>query len=256
MSFAADLPSRADSELGSVRVKVIGAGRMGTAIARSLSACGINVSGPAARGDRGEDADIVLLAVPDAAIEEAAGLLAPGALVGHFSGASELAPLAPHEAFSLHPLTSVADAEHDFRGGYAAIDGSTARAELAARDLASVLGMRSFRVRDEDRGAYHAAASMAANFLVTLEGAAEQLARTAGVGREALVPLVRGALDNWATRGAAAALTGPIARGDEGTVARQRHAVAERTPEHLALFDALAESTRVLADQFRSGEQV
>ena len=227
---------------------------MGTAIVRSLRARGLTVSGPAARGDRGADADIVLLAVPDAAIRDAARLITPGALVGHFSGATELSPLAPHEAFSLHPLTSVANEEHDFHGGFAAIDGSTPRAEQTARDLAEMLGMRCFRVRDADRAAYHAAASMASNFLVTIEGAAEQLAKTAGVGREALVPLVRGAVENWAERGAYAALTGPIARGDEETVARQRHAVAERTPEHLSLFDALALATRNLADPSQSGE--
>ena len=249
-----ELCPSAGSGLGNARVRVVGAGRMGTAIARSLRDLGIEVSGPAGRGDRGEGADMVLLAVPDSAIRDAARLITPGALVGHLSGATELSPLAPHEAFSMHPLTSVADATHDFRGGFAAIDGSTPRAEQAARDLATALGMQCVRVRDADRAAYHAAASMAANFLVTIEGAAEQLAKTAGVGREALVPLVRSAVENWAERGAAAALTGPIVRGDSETVARQRHAVAERTPEHLPLFDALAAATRNLADPSRSGE--
>ncbi|MGI8393640.1 DUF2520 domain-containing protein [Leucobacter sp. W1038] len=249
-----DLRPRGAPGLGNARVRVVGAGRVGTAIARSLRQLGIEVSGPAGRGDRGEKADIVLLAVPDSAIRDAARLITPGALVGHFSGATELSPLAPHEAFSLHPLTSVADAAHDFRGGFAAIDGTTPRAEQTARDLADLLGMRSFWVRDADRAAYHAAASIAANFLVTIEGAAEQLAKTAGVGREALVPLVRSAVENWAERGAAEALTGPIARGDSETVARQRHAVAERTPEHLPLFDALAAATQHLADPSRSGE--
>ncbi len=82
---------------------------------------------------------------------------------------------------------------------------------------------------------------------MTLEGAAERLAATAGVDRAALVPLVRAAVENWAQRGAAAALTGPIARGDEATVARQRAAVAERAPDLLELFDALAGATRRLA---------
>jgi predicted short-subunit dehydrogenase-like oxidoreductase (DUF2520 family) len=107
--------------------------------------------------------------------------------------------------------------------------------------------MRPAEVADADRAAYHAAASIASNFLVTLEGAAESLASTAGVDRELLAPLVRAAADNWARRGAREALTGPIARGDEATVARQREAVVERTPELLALFDALADATRELA---------
>ena len=71
--------------------------------------------------------------------------------------------------------------------------------------------------------------------------------RTAGADRTILLPLVRAALENWATLGGPAALTGPIARGDEATVARQRQAVDERTPELLALFDALVERTRALA---------
>src|ERR671928_49094 len=105
-------------------------------------------------------------------------------------------------------------------------------------------GLRAAGLREEDRAAYHAAASIASNFLVTLEGAAGRLAATAGVERALLAPLVRAAVDNWAQRGAAAALTGPIARGDEETVARQRAAIEERTPDLLPLFDALADVTR------------
>src|SRR5689334_21151888 len=80
------------------------------------------------------------------------------------------------------------------------------------------------------RPAYHAAASIASNYLVTLQAAAEDVATATGLSREEaraiLVPLVRGAVENWAVRGPEAALTGPIARGDEATVARQRDAVA------------------------------
>jgi predicted short-subunit dehydrogenase-like oxidoreductase (DUF2520 family) len=107
--------------------------------------------------------------------------------------------------------------------------------------------MHPFTVADEDRPAYHAAAAIAANFLTTLEAAAERLAATAGVPREALVPLVRAAVDNWAALGGRRALTGPIVRGDEPTVARQRAAIADRTPDLLVLFDALADATRDLA---------
>ena len=75
----------------------------------------------------------------------------------------------------------------------------------------------------------------------------ERLAATAGAGRELLVPLVRAAVENWAAHGPERALTGPVARGDESTVARQRAAVAERTPDLLPLFDALTDATRALA---------
>jgi predicted short-subunit dehydrogenase-like oxidoreductase (DUF2520 family) len=104
--------------------------------------------------------------------------------------------------------------------------------------------MVPFEVRDEDRAAYHAGASIASNFVVTLAWAAE---RVGGADRAALAPLMRAAVENWAEHGAARALTGPIARGDEETVARQRAAVAERTPDLLAAFDALAHATRELA---------
>ena len=109
------------------------------------------------------------------------------------------------------------------------------------------------RVAPEDRAAYHAAASIASNFVVTLEAAAERLAATAGVDRAALAPLVRAAVDTWAELGPERALTGPIARGDEATVARQREAVLERTPELAPLFDALVDATRALARRGGAG---
>src|SRR5205085_3238920 len=100
---------------------------------------------------------------------------------------------------------------------------------------------------DADRDLYHAAASMASNYLVTIEGAAERLGRLSGVERELFVPLVRAAVENWARLGAQEALTGPIARGDARTASRQRVAVAARAPELLDLWDALAGATGALA---------
>jgi hypothetical protein len=170
-------------------------------------------------------------------------------LVGHCSGALGLEPLGGHEGFALHPLMTVpAGAPASvFSGAGCAIDGATPRALKVAERLALGVGMRPTRVAEEDRAAYHAAASIASNFLVTLEAAAERLAATAGVERALLAPLVRAAVENWARLGPEAALTGPIARGDEETVARQRAAVEERAPDLLPLFDALADATRELA---------
>ncbi len=231
-----------------MRIQIVGAGRMGAALSVGLRADpGLEIDGPLGRGATGAGADVVLLAVPDAAIADAASGILPGPIVGHLSGMTGLAPLAPHEAFSLHPLLSVTGPDTRFAGAHAAIDGSSARARGVAERLADVLGLTAFRVADGDRAAYHAAASLAANALVALEWTAERLAATAGVPRAALAPLARAALENWADRGAPAALTGPIARGDESTVARQRAAVAERLPAELALFDALADTTRALA---------
>jgi predicted short-subunit dehydrogenase-like oxidoreductase (DUF2520 family) len=222
---------------------VVGAGRMGSALTIALRAAGLEVTGPLGRGERcPAEADCVLLCVPDAEIGHAAHAVPPGPLVGHVSGATTLAPLAPHEAFSLHPLMTVPAA---FEGAGAAVAGGTDRALSIARALAEALGMTPFEIADSDRAAYHAAAAMASNYLVALEDAAERLLATTGASRELLVPLVRATVENWARDGADA-LTGPIARGDDETVARQRAAVAERAPELLTLFDALTESTREL----------
>ena len=189
----------------------------------------------------------MLLCVPDAEIAAAAAVVPPGPLVGHCSGAAGLERLAPHEAFSLHPLMTVTDRGASFRGAGAAIGGSTHRARKLAERMATALGMHPIEVPDGDRAAYHAAASMASNFLVTLEAAAERLAADVGVDRAYLVPLVRATVENWAALGPERALTGPVVRGDEATLEAQRAAVAERTPELTELFDALVAATRTLA---------
>jgi predicted short-subunit dehydrogenase-like oxidoreductase (DUF2520 family) len=236
-----------ETTLSTLRCAVIGRGRLGTALAAGLREAGVTVEGPLGREATGAGADVVVLAVPDAEIAAAAAAVAPGPLVGHCSGATTLAPLAGHEAFSLHPLMTVTAAGAAFTGATCAVAGATPRALAVATALAHALGLRPVEVDDADRAAYHAAASVASNFLVTLEAAAERLAASAGVDRAALVPLVRAAVENWAELGPERALTGPIARGDEATVTRQRDAVEERAPELLGLFDALAEATRELA---------
>jgi predicted short-subunit dehydrogenase-like oxidoreductase (DUF2520 family) len=241
------LPARA-SALD--RVAIVGAGRMGTALAAALAAAGLAVDGPLRRDEAvGAGAGTVLLCVPDGQIELAAAALPvrPGRLVGHTSAATTLAALAPHEAFSLHPLMTVTGEGAAFAGATAAVAGATRRARGHAERLAAALAMRPLQVADADRAAYHAAASIASNFLVTLEGVAERLAQTAGLDRAPLVALVEASVANWAQLGAERALTGPIARGDEATIARQRAAVAERLPAEVTLFDALVDATRRLA---------
>jgi predicted short-subunit dehydrogenase-like oxidoreductase (DUF2520 family) len=227
---------------------IVGTGRLGTALAAALRATGLEIDGPLGRGASPDGAGAVLLCVPDGAIAEVAAAVAPGVPVGHCSGATGLEALAGHEAFAFHPLMTVpAHGTPLFAGAGAAIAGSTPWALAVARGLAERLGMRATTVADEDRAAYHAAASIAANYLITLQGAAERLAGTAGVDRALLAPLVRAAVENWARLGAEQALTGPIARGDEATVQRQRAAIEERAPDLLPLFDALADATRGLA---------
>jgi predicted short-subunit dehydrogenase-like oxidoreductase (DUF2520 family) len=218
---------------------------MGEALASALAAAGIPVRGPLGRGADGADAAIVLLCVPDREIAAAAAELVPGGLVGHVSASAPLELLAPHERFSLHPLLSVVGAGAQFAGAVCAVDGSTPRALGVAFALAGKLGMRARVVAPADRPLYHAAATAASNFLVTVEDLAERLAERVGLDRAALVPLVRATVDNWAGAGARA-LTGPIARGDEETVERQRAAVMRSAPELLPLWDALTAGTRSL----------
>src|SRR5436190_687129 len=115
---------------------IVGQGRVGTAVVASLNADPAGsgggrkyaIRGPLGRGADGAGADAVLLCVPDHEIATAAAAVAPGRLVGHCSGATPLTVLEPHEAFSLHPLMTVTEAETIFAGAGAAIAGITSRA--------------------------------------------------------------------------------------------------------------------------------
>jgi predicted short-subunit dehydrogenase-like oxidoreductase (DUF2520 family) len=236
---------RIASESTLERCAIVGAGRLGHALATALRDAGLEVEGPLGRGARPQ-APVVLLTVPDGEIRTAAGAT-PARLIGHCSGATTLEVFGDREGFSLHPLMTVPEHGASFAGAGCAVAGTSDRALAVARGLATALRMTAVEVPDEDRAAYHAAASIAANFLVTLEGAAERLAATAGVPRELLVPLARAALENWAANGAEQALTGPVARGDEATIARQREAIEQRAPDLLDAFDALVAASRVLA---------
>jgi len=237
-----------------LRVGIVGPGRVGTALARALRDAGVEVEGPVGRGERPMGCDAILLCVPDAEIAAAAEVVTAAApLVGHTSGATPLSALAHSgvEAFGLHPLQTVAHPGVRFEGVGAAVAGSTPDALAFASELAERLGMTPFEIDDDGRAAYHAAASVASNFLVTLQAAAETIAAGAGLGREEaralLAPLVRQTVENIAELGPEEALTGPVARGDDATVANQRAAVEEAAPELLDLFDELVRRTRDLA---------
>jgi len=237
---------------------VIGAGRVGRAIHRAARAEGIDsrLAGRADAAEACESAEIALLCVPDGAIEEACETIAdaPGLrFVGHTSGATGLEALGAATtrgaaAFGLHPLQTITDDNPELIGASCAVSGSTPEAVALARSLAQRLGMRSHELPEERRAAYHAAASIASNFLVALEESAAQLLERAGVenGRELLAPLVLRSAANWAQRGPEA-LTGPIARGDEATVERHLEAIEAAMPELLELYRVLAERTRSLA---------
>jgi predicted short-subunit dehydrogenase-like oxidoreductase (DUF2520 family) len=237
---------------------VIGAGRVGRAIYAAARAEGIE-SRLAGREDASElsvGAEMVLICVPDAAIEEACEAIAasPGLrFVGHTSGATGFEALRAATdrgaaAFTLHPLLTITHDDPELIGASCAVSGSTPEALALARSLAQRLGMSCFELRDDKRAAYHAAASLASNFLVTMEESAAQLIERAGVdeGRARLGPLVLRSATNWYERGPEA-LTGPIARGDEATVERHLEAIKAEMPELLGLYRALAERTKAMA---------
>jgi len=233
------------------RIAVIGAGRLGSVLGRALAEAGFTVVGPLGREDAIPMVDVAILCLPDVAIHAAAEAARPHArLIGHVSGATGLDDV----DFSIHPLQTFTGSESPdvFHGIGAAIDGRTPEALALAEQLAMALGAQPCRVDDAHRAGYHAAASIASNLLLAVLDAAEHVAGSAGIppdeARVILAPLVRQTVENWVERGAAHALTGPIARGDEVTVTRQRAAIAEGNAELLVLVDALTARTRVVAE--------
>ena len=234
---------------------IIGPGRVGNSIAKAAAGAGIEVELIGREPDRDLAGKVVLICVPDGSIGEVANTISESGslprLTGHTSGATTLEPLAGAQtdgAFSLHPLQTVPDGESDLNGSPCAVAGSNSAATALAREFGAALGMEPFEIDEKDRALYHAAASIASNFLVTLEETASGLLDDLGVerSREVLSPLVQRSLDNWRERGAAA-LTGPIARGDEKTIDRHRAALTEARPELLGFYDSLAGRTRDLA---------
>lgn len=228
-------------------VTIVGAGRLGTALTKALKAKGVAVTGPLKKGDS-IAGKVVLLAVPDREIANVVKLVPKESIVGHTAGAFTLDVLGKRESFSMHPLMTAADDAADFTGASAAIAGTSDRARKVARGLATKLGMHPIDVPDSERVAYHAAASIAANFLVTLETMAERVGERAGVNRRHLLPLARAALENWASLGPVA-LTGPIARGDDATVKQHRAEIKKHAPELLAAWDAMAKVTKAIAKE-------
>jgi predicted short-subunit dehydrogenase-like oxidoreductase (DUF2520 family) len=206
------------------------------------------------------EAAIVLIATPDDTIGGVAAELARNGAVDashvvlHLSGL--LDRLALHAlAFtgaglgSFHPLQSIADprtAPERLAGAYAGLEGDE-RALAAGEALAGALGMHAVRLPPGAKPAYHAGAVIASNYVVVLAAAAERLAREAGVdpadAAQLYLPLLRGTIDNLSL-GAAAALTGPVRRGDAATV--RAHLAALR-PDERELYRVLGRGALRLA---------
>jgi predicted short-subunit dehydrogenase-like oxidoreductase (DUF2520 family) len=185
--------------------------------------------------------DLVVIATPDGAIAEVASEIEPvsSTVVAHLAGSLGLDVLAPHERrAALHPLRSIPTPTTDLRSAWFAVAG-----DPLVQQVVEDLGGRFVEVADADRAAYHAAASIASNHLVALLGQVERVAGTAGVPLAAYLDLVRGTVDNVERLGPAAALTGPVARGDEATVRRHLDALE---PSERPAYEAMAEQARML----------
>ena len=235
--------------MGARSVYVVGFGRLGSAIARGLAEAGWRVAAHArtARGraglrrvcipalplSRAGGFDLVFLAVPDDQVIAAADAverhLARGQVVAHGAGALSLAPLecvrsrGAHPG-SLHPVQALAGGPFA-PGVTAAIDGDGVALRVL-RGVAGDLGLVPIRVPETGRVLYHAAATISANMTMALADMAVEAWAASGAPPEhalaALVPLLRGAVENLAVRGLPGALTGPASRGDAEVAARQR----------------------------------
>lgn len=222
-------------------VRALAARTLGSARRAIAGRPGIRATSSALKAARG--AELILLAVPDRELAGLARVLAQGlkgrlerCVVLHHAGALGLEPLQPLARARaavgvLHPLQSLAPRSRSASllvGAHARVEGDR-RAAALARRLARDLGLKPFSLRAglsaSDRGAYHAAASLASNDLVALLSLAVRLMTRIGLepgqARAALVPLARGTLAQIEREGLAHALTGPVVRGDADTLAAQ-----------------------------------
>ncbi|WP_299955951.1 Rossmann-like and DUF2520 domain-containing protein [uncultured Modestobacter sp.] len=260
-----------------LRVGVVGAGRVGAVLGAALAAAGHDVVAAAGLSTDSQrraarllpgvplrpadevvaTSDLVVLAVPDDTLSGlVTGLAETGAwrrgqLLFHTSGAHGLAVLAPAEragvlSLALHPVMTFSGGPEDLDRLVAAPFGVTSRPEhrAVAETLVLEMGGEPVWVAEGDRGLWHVALVTGANHLVTLVAEAADLLRTAGVDDPArvLTPLLTAALEGGLRRGDQA-LTGPVSRGDVGTVAAHLQTLTERAPSSVDAYVAMARRT-------------
>lgn len=233
-------------------VRIVGAGRAGGSLAVALSAVGWQVAPLLGRSDdpagAAEGVDVLVLATPDAALPALAALVrpVPTSVVVHLSGALGTEVLAPHPRRGcLHPLVPLPDVATGSERLRSGVTFAVAGDPIVAA-MVGALGGRAVAVPDASRALYHAAATVAANHLVATLGQVARLAEGAGLGLGDFLALSRAALDDVAHLGPAAALTGPVARGDWATVTR--HLEALRPDEHAGYLGGVALALRLVAE--------
>ena len=248
-------------------IAIVGPGRLGTLLAGALSAAGYGLDEIISRSKQSTighmrsvrssgarlNADLIWFCVPDREVAHAARQLAgqgrwKGKLVFHSSGvltSDELDVLRRQGASvaSVHPLmTFVRRSQVSMRGIPFGIEGDPA-AVRAARRIVHDLGGEAFSVRKRDKVLYHAWGTFTSPLLIALLVAAEQVARSAGVSpagaRKKALPILRKTLENYAAFGPAQSFSGPIVRGDVGTVRGHLRAL-KKVPELREVYAALA----------------
>ncbi len=262
-------------------ISIIGSGVVGTAVGQLLRSKGYEIKGVVARhpdkaehaarliggGEPGTDpvagakgADWVFITTPDRAIREACekiaagGGFARGALVAHFSGALssgvlEAAREKGARVVSLHPIQSLASVEQavaNLPGSYFSMEGDP-DAMAEGKEIVEALGGMLVVIPTEQKALYHAGAAVASNYLVAVADFAvmvfESLGMERGEATKAVMPLIRGTVNNIARVGVPDALTGPIARGDAETVRGHVEVLAKRMPRMLPLYKELGRHT-------------
>lgn len=243
-----------------LRVAILGPGRAGRSLANAFAAAGVPVLGLIGRqSDRAvlASADVVIVTVKDddlAAALESLSTLPSDTVVLHTSGVYDGPPAGTHATGTFHPLLSLPNPEAGasmLRGAWIGVDGDP-RAIQVGEHLAGAIGALAFEIPPGGKSAYHAAAVIASNFSTVLAAAAEREFRRVGVeplpARGSVVQLMRSALEGIEALGPAKALTGPVARGDAGTVARHLDAL-KNDP---AVRDLYVAATRIAIDLARA----
>lgn len=267
-----------------MKIAFVGAGNVGTTLAVLLKKAGHTITGVASRtetsaaragrmlgvlygtcpSDFTREADVIFLTVPDREIAVVCAALAaedgfrPGSIVIHTSGAHSSALLSAARAkgcltLSFHPLQTFADPETGIKnlpGSFVTIEGDES-ALPAARRLVADLSCQPLEIPTATKALYHAAACMVCNYFVTLAALGLQMLDASGIKREQGLPAIRPLIDctlkNIISAGPTQALTGPIARGDLGTVQAHLEIMDRLTPSMTPLYKSLGLATASVA---------
>lgn len=268
-----------------MKVIIIGAGRVGTAMGYLLKKSGVTILGVYNRHvdstrkaiakigegkafsrdellENLEQANLIMITTPDSQIKKAAEMIADarfktGNYLMHMSGllASDILRVGTKAAgvFSFHPLQAVANFAEGVRllpQSVFTIEGDR-RGEKFAAKLAGRLGVRYHFIDKRHKPLYHAAAVVASNYLVTLIDTSYRFLRKVGLDkpelREGILQLVKGTLSNIEKIGPEQALTGPVVRGDFATIETHQRAIREFLPDYYELYQLLGRYTSDLA---------